>query len=345
MNKLIGSALISLLVLALASNHRAVARDVTFLATSDCHYDAFENEDRNGRDHETILCMNGVSDIAWPRNIGGGNIGKPRGVVVLGDCIDDGDRLMNGQNQSAPQYASFLGDFGFDGKAGALTYPVFETWGNHDGPPAGKEKNGFSFQKNLRERNLKRQSLGWLSSVSSNGMHISWNWDDVHFVLLGIYPADAQNTSVRYDPVWHNPQGALTFMKEDLARNVGQSGRPVVLASHCGFDTDWWKPEDWKAVHDAAKAYNVVLYMYGHSGTGSDEWAPPGETRRWATVNTGQTENGFFVVQITDKELRAAYRAKDIDLVKQPDGHSKRVWNGGWSWKYTKRISLAEPKP
>jgi hypothetical protein len=49
----------------------------------------------------------------------------------------------------------------------------------------------------------------------------------------------------RYSPVWHHPQGALTFLTDDLARNVGTSGRPVVLPSHCGFDTDWWHTNDW----------------------------------------------------------------------------------------------------
>ena len=33
----------------------------------------------------------------------------------------------------------------------------------------------------------------------------------------------------------------------------GDSGRPVVLMSHCGFDTDWWSPLDWRDVADGPK--------------------------------------------------------------------------------------------
>ena len=49
--------------------------------------------------------------------------------------------------------------------------------------------------------------------------------------------------------------------------------RPVVILSHCGFDTDWWHTNDWKAAYEAAKPYNVVLYMYGHTGTGLRKWS------------------------------------------------------------------------
>ena len=98
----------------------------------------------------------------------------------------------------------------------------------------------------------------------------------------------------------------MTFLENDLAEHVGQSGRPVVLASHCGFDTDWWHNDDWNAVYEATRPYNVILYLYGHSGTGLHQWAPPGSSKPLRCVNTGQTENGFFVVQITANTIRLA---------------------------------------
>jgi len=58
--------------------------------------------------------------------------------------------------------------------------------------------------------------------------------------------------------------------------------------SHCGFDTDWWHSDDWKAVYEAMKPYNVILYLYGHTGTGSTT-GPEGETKRWTCVNDGNT--------------------------------------------------------
>ena len=181
-----------------------------------------------------------------------------------------------------------------------------------------------------------------ISNVSSNGLHYSWDWDDVHLVELNIYPADKQNPKVHYSAVWHDPQGSLSFLKEDLAKTVGHSGRPVVLMSHCGFDTDWWVPEDWKNAYDAAKDYNVVLYLYGHSGTGLREWAPRGESKKWTCINDGQTTAGFFLIQIKGDRLRAAYCTREnVRYTKAPGKDLKRSeWDGTWGWKWLLDKSL-----
>jgi cytolysin (calcineurin-like family phosphatase) len=316
----------------------AAQREVTFLSTSDSHYREPDHKmgSHNNLNRASVEQMNGISGSDWPAALGGGKIAKPRGVVVLGDCIDDGDRKSDGREISAEQYAFFLADFGLTGAEGLLKYPVFEGWGNHDGPPVGKEKNGFSFQSQLKKRNLLRKEKGWLTALSGNGLHYSWDWDDVHLVQLNIYPADQQNKSVKYSPVWHDPQAALSFLTKDLADNVGKSGRPVVLMSHCGFDTDWWRKEDWKALYDAAKDYNIVLYIFGHSGTGVWKWAPEGESKKWDCINDGQLEKGFFVIQITEDRLRAAERCKSgVKYTKGPDGVTRAEWSGSWTWNYT----------
>jgi cytolysin (calcineurin-like family phosphatase) len=326
-----------------ASEVAPPARDLTFIVTSDAHYDAFENEDRNDRDRDTLRYMNGVTNLTWPEELGGGSIASPRAVALLGDVIDDGDRIFQGKHQTPRQWLQFAADFGLDGRDGLLDFPVFETWGNHDGPPAGQEKFGFSFQARLKERNLRRQQKGWLTNLSSNGLFCSWDWDDVHFVLLGIYIADKANQYwQKYSPVWHDPQGALTFMKEDLAKHVGKSGRPVVLMTHCGFDTDWWHTNDWRAAYEAARPYNVILYFYGHTGTGLRTWAPKAEDRPWQCINTGQTENGFFIAQIKGDQVRAAYRAKRWLTEKSDGGKPKRTWDGTWEWKHPLEKKLAE---
>jgi cytolysin (calcineurin-like family phosphatase) len=306
------------------------SRDVTFIAASDSHYAAFEHEDRNDRVRESIRQMNAIASVSWPKDLGGDPVSLPRGVVMPGDLINDGDRLWEGKNQGARQWAAFVADFGLDGTDGLLKYPVYEGWGNHDGPPAGRERHGFSLQAELKKRNAQRKEKGRLSNLSENGLHYSWDWDDVHFVQLNLYPADRQHPGVKYNATWHDPQGALTFLKQDAAKHVGESGRPVVLLSHCGFDTDWWHPDDWKAAYDAMKPYNVVLYLYGHTGTGVRDWAPEGETRRWTCINDGHADVGFFVIQIRENRLRFAYRA--------------RV-NVGWGWKWAKAIELPAEGP
>jgi len=315
-------------------------RDVTFIVTSDAHYDAFESEDRNDRVRDTVRHINAITDIRWPEEFGGGAIGWPRGVLVLGDVIDDGDRVFQGKHQTPRQWFLFEADFGLDGTDGLMDYPVYETWGNHDGPPVGNEKHGFSFQTQLKRRNQIRKQKGLLANLSANGLHYSWDWDDVHFVLLGIYPADRQHPETRYSAEWHDPQGALTFLKGDLAENVGDTGRPVILASHCGFDTDWWHKDDWKAVYDAVQPYNVVLYLYGHSGTGLRNWAPTEDNKPLRCVNTGQTENGFFVIQITGGEVRVAYRTKNWLTKETSEGKRERTWDGTWQWKHLRQEPL-----
>lgn len=326
----------------------AARRNVTFVSTSDSHYRERERPGNNELDRATLVELNAISGAAWPKPLGGDPIPRPRGVLLLGDVIDDGDKMLAGRSISAEQNQAFLADFGLDGTDGLLKYPVFEGWGNHDGPPAGAQRGTFSFQGQLKKRNQVRLSKGLISGLSPNGLHYSWDWDDVHLVQLNIYPADKQREGVRYSAQWHDPQGALSFLKQDLAEKVGVSGRPVVLMSHCGFDTDWWSPADWKDLYAAAKPYNVILYLYGHSGTGLREWAPEGESPKWTCVNDGQTTVGFFVIQIVENRLRLAYRCKaGLKSVKQADGTIRHEWPGTWEWRWPldKKFIVAAKAP
>lgn len=315
----------------------AAPRDVTFISVSDPHYR--EPDHRAGCHNDltraTIDEIDRIAGIPWPEKTGGGSIGKPRGVVLLGDVIDDGDRAEKGRSLSAEQFRLFEADFGLDGKDGRLKLPVFETWGNHDGPPLGREKHGFSFQGGLKKRNARRLAARLISNLSENGLHYSWDWDDVHFVSLGIYPADRQHAGVRYSAQWHDPQNALAFLREDLAKKVGSSGRPVVLMAHCGFDTDWWCADDWAVFYQAVRDYRVVLYLYGHTGTGVSAWAPAGADRKLTTINDGHADIGFFVIHLGPDRLRAAYRVKSaVRSAKAPDGRMVHEWGGRWEWKW-----------
>ncbi len=318
----------SALVLVVAITCSALSADVTFLVTSDCHYDALENEDRNQRNRETLEEMNRISTVRWPEQLGADPIDRPRGVLVLGDVIDDGDRLLDGKNQGALQWKYFVADFGLDGTDGLLKYPVFEGWGNHDGPPPGRQRHGFSMQAELRSRNQLRRQKGLIQNVSANGLHYSWDWDGVHFVQLNLYPADKPHPEVKYSPVYHDPQGALSFLREDLQQHVGRSGRPVVLAHHYDLQgTDWWHDQQRHEYRQAVKPYNVVAVFHGHTGTDVYRW------KDLDVINTGQTENGFFVVQITDNRMRLGYRCKLQKVAKGPDGKPQRTWDGSWGWR------------
>lgn len=103
------------------------SRDVFFIATSDCHYDFPENEDRNDRNRVTLRAINNCTNLIFPKELGGYRLPLPRGVVVLGDLIDNGDRATNNQNHTQIQWTYWEADFGLTGNDGLLMFPVFET--------------------------------------------------------------------------------------------------------------------------------------------------------------------------------------------------------------------------
>jgi len=342
-----GGRALTTLFLVLLTPVSALAADVTFLVTSDSHYDALEHEDRNERNRATLDEMNRISEVRWPELLGGDVIDRPRGVLVLGDVIDDGDRMRGSKNQSELQFRHFLADFGLDGTDARLKYPVFEGWGNHDGPPIGRERFGFSFQSHLKRRNKVRLRKGIVDHVSKNGLHYSWNWDDVHFIQLNLYPGNTPHPETRYSASYHDPQGSLDFLKTDLALRVDKSGRPVVIMHHYDLQgTDWWHNEERRAYYETIKPYNVIAVFHGHTGTGVYRWKPDGDEQALDVINTGQTENGFFVVQVSGDRMRLAHRAKmDVKTIKKPDGE-RREWGGTWGWRhtFTGKIEISQKK-
>lgn len=305
---------------------------LTFFVTSDSHYEAMTHVERNDRNRVTIERMNALPGMDWPEKLGGGKIGVPRGVLALGDLIDDGDRT----GETEIEWRHFLEQFGLTGRDGLLKYPVFEGWGNHDGPPEKYIKQMRSVQAEIKRRNAVRLEQKLIGRVSENGLHYSWDWNGVHFVQTNLYPADKQNPKVRYSLPWHDPQGALQFLRDDLQASVGSSGRPVVVVAHCGFDTDWWVAEDWTAFYEAVKPYRLLAYFHGHTGTGVRQWKPIGAERPLDVINTGQTEKGFFVVEITAARMRLAYHVKrDPKVLEMPE----------WEWRYFLDKPLTAEKP
>jgi arylsulfatase A-like enzyme len=326
-----------LLVACLAVLHGALHGNsaeppLTFFVTSDSHYEAVTKVERNDRNRVTIARMNELPGQRWPEKLGGGPIGTPRGVLALGDLIDDGDK----RGETDIEWQHFTDHFGLDGTDGLLRFPVFEGWGNHDGPPDQFIKQRVSVQAEIKRRNQLRLEKKLVSSVAPNGLHYSWDWNGIHFIQTNLYPADKQNAKVRYSLPWHDPQLALQFVRDDLATKVGTSGRPVIIMAHCGFDTDWWVVEDWTAFYQAIKPYNVIAYFHGHTGTGVKSWKPAGESQPLDVINTGQTEKGFFVVEVSAERMRLGYHVKqDSTVIEQPQ----------WEWKYLfeKRLQPAAP--
>lgn len=268
------------------------ADDLTFFVVSDTHYGLSK------RGEETIPklvdLMNELPGTAYPEKLGG-TVGTPKGVIHIGDITTDG---------KAVNLEKWIKDYGLDGKDGRLKYPVYETWGNHDG---GDKQ---PVQLAIKERTKKRVGV---VNVSTNGMHYSWDWNGIHFVSLGVSPGTTKHP--------YDPEQSTAFLIDDLAKNVGKSGRPVILMHHFGFDKahswGWWPDEYKTAYHEAIKDYNVIGILHGHAHKseiykweGIDIFHPP-HFQQKDPKQEGPVSHGIFVFHIAGNELTVAERKLD----------------------------------
>jgi len=65
---------------------------------------------------------------------------------------------------------------------------------------------------------------------------------------------------------YDDPMRSYSFLKEDLAKNVGNSGRPVIVINHYG----WPEPgkgsiADSEKAAELLKQYNCIAIIHGHS--------------------------------------------------------------------------------
>ena len=277
-----------------------VRNDVTFFTGSDTHYGRENNAVINRR---VIDAMNALPGELLPASAGGGFVRTPRGVVLNGDLLDEGF-----DKETAPaNWAEFCRDYGLTGGDGRLCFPLYEGFGNHDGGPVK------SFVRaGIRERNPKRTGL---TAISSSGLHYSWDWEHVHLVQLNLFGGAGPLDVKGVNGPEHDPEGALDFLRDDLAKHVGTSGRPVIVFQHfawVGGMADWWQLEAKERFYDVVKPYRVACLINGHSHGAS--FAPWHDL---LTVHDGSTARGegdtgdFMVVRVTENELILAQQKLD----------------------------------
>jgi cytolysin (calcineurin-like family phosphatase) len=266
------------------------ARDLTFFHVSDTHYGKSESGDQALR--ALVEKMNGLPGTPYPTNLGG-TVGRPRGVIHTGDITNDG---------KPEQWAAFVRDFGMDGTDGHLHWPVFESFGNHDGGPRSAVRSG------IRARNRVRAGL---DARSSNDLHVAWTWDGVQFIHCGISPG------TRASP--YDPEDSLLFLRDRLRQRTPGDG-PVIVLQHFGFDSghslSWWKEETRATYRQALAPHPILAILHGHAHDpmiyrweGYDIYHPPHFRQRPA--GTGTVSQGCFVFHITDHELTVAERRLD----------------------------------
>jgi hypothetical protein len=231
---------------------------VTFFSYSDIHYGA----DDGGRRPPTVQSakvplINALPGQPYPEAIGG-VVEVPRGILMPGDLINDGAVEV----KYPTQWANYIADFGVNGE-GRCQFPVYEGIGNHD-----VNANRYVFNK-IKERNVTRLGLGLIQNVSPNGYHYSWDWEGIHFINVNLFPGNVWEGEADAYGRGHHPQFARDFLAADLQRNVGNSGRPVVIMQHFRpIDENWWTYSAADKYHKVLQDYNVVAILVGHQGGG-----------------------------------------------------------------------------
>jgi cytolysin (calcineurin-like family phosphatase) len=295
-------------VLLLSSTAHA-APNFTFFFTADTHYGLDLWYDFEVRNRATIAAMNALPGTSLPASLGG-VVDVPRGVLIGGDITDTADTYVNfyGIHVGIPvlDRDGFNDDYAVDG-SGLLKYPVYEGYGNHD-----VDNTDYSYTlQGIRERNLVRPEV---SHISDDGLHYSWDWEGVHLVNLNIYPGENQRSGF-----------SLDFLIDDLAANVGDSGRPVVLMQHFGFDSfsdQWWTAAEQQAFADAIAAYNVVGIFHGHlHDTRKYEWNGID-----VFMGSSARDGNLLVVEFEGDQMKVGAREGDR-----------------WGYTFTKTISVPEP--
>ena len=294
----------------------------SFFLVGDTHYHADEKDfskmDAVSADYNERLVgwLNKLPGTEFTTETGGGPVSAPHGVIHVGDLIDSGDKTGPKAKMIGTEVKAWTADWGLNGRDGKLHWPVREMHGNHDGP-----HGDTPMVKEIIARNKRRSGI---ASVSPSGLHYSWDWAGVHFVALGIVVGDAPEVKRkrRYAPL-----GSLPFLKQDLEKNVGTSGRPVVLLHHVDVHrysvtvpddkvaNSEWDYGDAQAFYKVVQPYRIAAGFCGHThgrkivrwnGT-KDEKAADGFPFL-NTDNAGHFSSpaqAFFHIEITPSELRA----------------------------------------
>ncbi len=268
--------------------------DITFFIIGDVHYGRYQLKNNEALNKIVIDEMNSApSNFSYPKSVGGKKINKPRAVVVVGDLCDNG---LQGQWAGENSVDGFVSDYGLNGNC-RLKYPVYEGFGNHDYELSGKDHYS---KDQVKIRNQSRQGI---SNLSENGFHYSWDWDNVHFINLNLYPGPQGNR-------WAESEGSIDFLKADLAAKVGKSNRPVVICHHFGLDErsqKWWDPKDRDTYYETIKDYNIIAIFHGHTHKSI--------VYQWRGIDVYDVGAGvdgeWSAVNITDNELIFANRNRN----------------------------------
>jgi cytolysin (calcineurin-like family phosphatase) len=225
----------------------------------------------------------------------------------------------------------------FDPEGNAtLHFPVFAGTGNHDLSDSTAQQFSYLERAHIQQNKQRPAPL----NLGPKGYHYSWDWSGIHFVCLNIFPGTEARPVYGNPAPWNDPKNALAFLKRDLAEEVGQSDRPVILSWHYGLRVwgleKWWTEEDLATLKSALAGYDVVLILHGQEHRCERyEWAGYDIVMGPAPYSPGEgpdaesTPKGFLVLRATPDSLQMAH-------------HGPRGWEDTWAKPLEAKTSPAQ---
>jgi len=246
-------------------------RDLRFLATGDPQYwnSRISSGTNSGVNETADVVMKTVRDLKQSSK-------RIRGIIVAGDLT------QNARDDEWDEYIQ---------SQGTMDRFFFEGLGNHDIAITGSS----SKPEDRRDYVGRKARNTWPTKRNYDDggeeiPHYSWDWHDIHFVQLNLFPGNDKPSGASKG-VDLDPRGALDFLKDDLAENVGTTGRPVILTHHYGFDSfslQYWEESQRKAYWNAIADYNVIAIITGHSHSF------PGAAWEYSwTIDNDDISNGY----------------------------------------------------
>lgn len=182
--------------------------------------------------------------------------------------------------------------------------PVFPSLGNHDAPTPGDwHKPADYISERVRNAN-------GILTYYGRGSYI-WRWGQFVFVQLGLWAGDdeiARENDTRVD------EAKLTWLRDWLAANVGDSGLGILIFQHYAFGVSdrWWASWAQERENDIlcrrqnssqpCTPYNVIGISAGHDhlrandriGAGNNPKGVPVWFDQYRMPDVGKNSNGQY---------------------------------------------------
>lgn len=303
---------IILLLLVIQPTFVTAQRNIKFLATGDPQYQNSPS-DTEGRTAERALTDATMGELNTLLNTG-----TYSGLIVAGDLTMWSKREEFWAYEKAREPMKDL---------------YYEGLGNHD-MVIGNCLAGFwekcpdAIENDVKRTRRSQYINGQKKDITLNFQgdlpHYSWDWGDVHFVQLNLFPgmrtSKAEHDGNEYDL---DPKASFMFLINDLLFKVSNSGKPVVLIHHYHIGANEWNEAEKKAYWDIISNYNVIAIITGHAhfpnnSSGTAKWnyvwpRPAGTTLGPDEIPTfivGATLAGRYTTfEIKEDKMEVTYRA------------------------------------